>query len=170
MTSHELRILSVKSRKENLRLSREHELRIWDEAEIIKKKKKKKNRENQNQNQNEVIKRKQYYPQTSRSREQRGRGRGRLCEGKKEKKKTQNTASDIERNDEKGEKKKIRGETVRVRDIQYYREGELEWGRELCSSNIRVMIWSRPKRHFFFFIHAIFMIPYYVEVALTFQC
>ena len=86
MTSHELRILSVKSRKENLRWSREHELRIWDEAEI-KKKKKKKNRENQNQNQNEVIKRKQYYPQTSRSREQRGRGRDRLCEGKKEKRK-----------------------------------------------------------------------------------
>ena len=84
MTSHELRILSVKSRKENLRLSREHELRIWDEAEIIKKKKK--NRENQNQNQNEVIKRKQYYLQKSRSREQRGRGRGRLCEGKKDKK------------------------------------------------------------------------------------
>ena len=47
-------------------------------------------------------------------------------------------------------KKNFRGETVRVRDIQYYREGELEWGRELCSSNIRVMIWSRPKRHFFF--------------------
>ena len=81
MTSHELRILSVKSRKENLRWSREHELRIWNEAE----------------------------------------------------------------------KKKFTGETVRVRDIQYYREGELEWGRELCSSNIRVMIWSRPKRHFFFF-------------------
>ena len=42
MTSHELRILSVKSRKENLRLSREHELRIWDEAEKKKKTKKKK--------------------------------------------------------------------------------------------------------------------------------
>ena len=80
---------------ENLRWSRKK-----------KKTKKKQNRENQNQNQNEVIKRKQYYPQTSRSREQRGRGRGRLCEGKKEKKKTQNTASDIERNDEKGKKKK----------------------------------------------------------------
>ena len=40
--------------------------------------------------------------------------------------KTQNTASDIERNDEKGKKKNFRGETVRVRDIQYYREGELE--------------------------------------------
>ena len=151
MTSHELRILSVKSRKENLRLSREHELRIWDEAEIIKKKKKKKNRENQNQNQNEVIKRKQYYPQTSRSREQRGRGRDRLCEGKNEKK--ENPEHSFRHREEWWEgkkKKKFRGEIVRMRDIQYYREGELEWGRELCSSNIRVMIWSRPKRHFFF--------------------
>ena len=124
---------------ENLRWSRKK-----------KKTKKKQNRENQNQNQNEVIKRKQYYPQTSRIREQRGRGRGRLCEGKKEKK--ENPEHSFRHREERweGKKKNFRGETVRVRDIQYYREGELEWGRELCSSNIRVMIWSRPKRHFFF--------------------
>ena len=140
-----------------------------------KKEKEKQNRENQNQNQNEVIKRKQYYPQTSRSREQRGRGRDRLCEGKKEKrKKKPRTQLQTSRGMMRREKKKFQrwdreSEVERVRDIQYYREGELEWGRELCSSNIRVMIWSRPKRHFFFFIHAIFMILYYVEVSLTFQ-
>ena len=54
------------------------------------------------------------------------------------KKKTQNTASDAERNDEKGKKKIQRrdreSEAERVRDIQDFREGELE---RACFQRVR---------------------------------
>ena len=153
MTSHELRILSVKSRKENLRLSREHELRIWDEAEIIKKKKKKKEPRKSKSKSKWSNQKKTILPSdVEKQRAERARARPIMRREKRQKRKPR-TQLQTSRGMMRREKKNFRGETVRVRDIQYYREGELEWGRELCSSNIRVMIWSRPKRYFFFFLY-----------------
>ena len=158
-----------------------HGRRTWDEVENmnwesemkpkLKKKKKKKKEPRKSKSKSKWSNQKKTILPSDVENQRAERARARPIM-RREKRKKENPEHSFRHREEwwEGKKKNFRGETVRVRDIQYYREGELEWGRELCSSNIRVMIWSRPKRHFFFFIHAIFMIPYYVEVALTFQC
>ena len=137
-----------------------HGRRTWDEVEnmnwesemkLKKEKRKRKTEPRKSKSKSKWSNQKKTILPSDVEKQRAERARARpIMRREKRKKRKPRTQLQTSRGMMRREKKNFRGETVRVRDIQYYREGELEWGRELCSSNIRVMIWSRPKRHLFF--------------------